>query len=271
MIKNNIILNQDCLNTLPNIPNESIPFILCDLPYGVTECKWDVVLNLQDLWQEYRRILTPTGTIALFATYPFGYKLVSYAMDLFKYEWVWTKNLPTTPGHARNRPMQKHENILVFSKGAIAHKNLSKRRMVYNPQGLVQIEKIEKNIRDKGDVVGSRPNQTGKRYVVEHTNYPNTLLRFDSVPNGGRLNPTQKPVALCEYLIKTYTNPDDVVLDNCAGSGTTGAAAHVAGRPFILIEKDIVQYQRLVERFKDLQITFLETLEEFNDLPRQYV
>jgi site-specific DNA-methyltransferase (adenine-specific) len=158
------------------------------------------------------------------------------AIDLFKYEWIWEKSRATGHVHAKNKPMKKHENVLVFSKGVTAHAHLSDRRMNYFPQGLVR--KVVPTIRKKGGesdaVMGARP--SNRDTLQEFEGYPHSMLQVAS--EGKTVHPTQKPVALMEYMIRTYTNPGDVVLDNCMGSGTTGVACKNTGREFIGIEMD---------------------------------
>lgn len=237
----------DCLDLMKTIPDHSIDLVLCDLPYGTTACKWDVVIPLDPLWQEYERVMKPTSVAVLTANQPFTSALVMSRPNLFKYSWVWVKNRPTGAQHAKNRPMGKHEDVLVFSKAPMGHvSQLGERRMQYNPQGVV--DGPVKTIKAKGfhsRIVGARPNQVGREYVSQ-TGFPHTVLEFDK--DEDHIHPTQKPVALMEYLIRTYTNEGDTVLDNTMGSGTTGVACMNTGRKFIGIERDekyfsIAQYR----------------------------
>lgn len=227
----------DCMDVFDfALDDASVDLILCDLPYGTTACAWDAVLPFDRLWKEYRRVAKPNAAIVLTANQPFTSALVSSAYDLFKYSWVWIKNRPTGPQHAKNRPMGNHEDVLVFSKAPMGHvSQLGERRMRYNPQGVTDGKVKTVDSASFSNVTGQRPNQYGKQYVSQ-TGFPSTKLDFakDSV----HLHPTQKPVALMEYLIRTYTNPGDTVLDNCMGSGTTGVACANTGRRFIGIEKD---------------------------------
>lgn len=243
---NNIILG-DCLEVMQKIPDNSIDLILCDLPYGTTECAWDSVINEIELFKQYRRILKEKGTIILTVVFPFGLSLILNNMDIFKYDLVWKKTKTTNFANAKNRPMRKHENILVFSKGTTA--NGSKRKMTYNPQGLIKINKTKVCSRNKKSNIGIRENYIGNVYVQEYTNYPNTIV--DIASETKTVHPTQKPVELFEYLIKTYSNPRELVLDNCIGSGTTAIAALKTGRFFIGIEKDETYYNIAKERIEN--------------------
>lgn len=232
----NTVLHGDCLELLKGIDNDSIDMILCDLPYGTTACKWDSIIPINTLFTFYRKILKFNGSIVLTANQPFSTKLIYPNLDIFKYSWVWIKNRPTCAQHSKNRPMGKHEDVLVFSKAPMGHiSQLGERRMNYNPQG---VKKLGEKIVTKNhfsNAIGERPNQIGKTYT-SYTGFPNTVLRFAKEEN--HIHPTQKPVDLFEYLIKTYTNEGDVVLDNCAGSGTTAIAAINTNRNYILMEKE---------------------------------
>lgn len=227
----------DCLELMRDLSDASVDLILCDLPYGTTACRWDSVIPAGELWAEYRRILSATGTCVLTAAQPFTTAITYPALDLFKHASVWVKNRPTGPQHAKNRPMSKHEDILVFSKGKMGHRvQVGANRMTYNPQGVTEVG--EKTVTAKGSfssITGPRPNQVGRTYVAQ-TGFPHTILSFDK--EEAHVHPTQKPVALMEYLIRTYTNEGDVVLDNCMGSGTTGVACANTGRRFIGMEMD---------------------------------
>ena len=237
---------------MSEIPDGSVDMILCDLPYGTTACKWDSVIPFEPLWAAYRRVLTDVGTVVLTSAQPFTSVLVASNLADFKYAWVWEKNRPTLPHHAKNRPMAKHEDVVIFSKGKMGHAvQVRERRMTYNPQGMVEGKK--KIVSAKGShssITGARPNQVGIEYVAM-TNAPHTILRFDKEED--HVHPTQKPVALMEYLIRTYTNESDTVLDNCMGSGTTGVACMNTGRNFIGIERD-PEYFRIASDRIQLQL-----------------
>ena len=246
---NNIILG-DCLDKMKDIPNNSIDMILTDLPYGTTSCKWDSIIPLDKLWFEYKRIIKNQGAIVLTATQPFTSKLIMSNINQFKYEWIWNKSRAVGFPNAKHKPMNKHESILIFSKGNCA--NGCKLRMNYNPQELIEINKKVSGIKKcKADIDGhgfSRPSHKKER-IQQFTNFPNTVLTFSN--EGNTSHPTQKPVKLFEYLIKTYTNEGDTVLDCCAGSGTTAIACFNTNRRYICIEKDIKYFEVMKERIKN--------------------
>lgn len=242
----------DCLDLMPWIADGSVDMVLCDLPYGTTACAWDAVIPVDLLWAEYRRVLKPTGTVVLTSAQPFTTAITYPALDLFKHASVWVKNRPTGPQHAKNRPMGKHEDVLVFSKGKMGHAvQVGEKRMTYNPQGVTDAG--IKKVTAKGShsrLTGSRPNQVGREYMAQ-TGFPHTILTFDKEED--HVHPTQKPVALMEYLIRTYTNPGDTVLDNTMGSGTTGVAAVNTGRNFIGIERDPEYFRIAEQRIQEAQ------------------
>lgn len=221
----------DCLEVMATLAPSSIDLILCDLPYGTTACRWDSVLPFVSLWEAYRRVMRPGGAIVLTAIQPFSSALVTSAPDLFKYAIVWRKSKVSHFAQAPYRFLTEHEDILVFSDGGVS-KN-AKRRMTYNPQGTRQCERV---CRGKGHSDHRPSVRVQPDYVQTVTGYPKSILDFKS--DGAADHPTQKPVALMEYLIRTFSNDDGVVLDNCMGSGTTGVAAMQAGRAFVGIEKD---------------------------------
>jgi site-specific DNA-methyltransferase (adenine-specific) len=245
------ILLGDCLELMKELPNKSIDAIICDLPYGTTACKWDTIIPFEPLWAQYERIIKPNGAIVLTASQPFTSALVMSNPKLFKYQWVWIKSKKTGFTNAKNRPLSQHEDVLVFSKANVA--NGSKIMMKYNPQGLQPLGKVRKGNKNKsiGDTNGQkyyRPSQS-KDYVQEFTNYPTTVLSVAS--EGKIMHPTQKPVELFEYLIKTYTNENDLVLDNCAGSCTTAIAALNTNRNYICMEKEERYYNIGLKRVKE--------------------
>ena len=214
------LLQGDCLNLMKNIPDNSVDMILCDLPYGTTQNKWDTIIPLDPLWEEYKRV--SKGAIVLTATQPFSSILVSSNLDMFKYQWVWVKSKITGVLNAKKMPVRKHEQVLIFAKKSI----------VYNAQGLVAKNTITK----QGGCSDNYGNRATTDYVQEFTNWPRDVLEISS--EGKTQHPTQKPVALMEYLIRTYTNEGETVLDNCMGSGTTGVACVNTNRNFIGIEMD---------------------------------
>lgn len=212
----------DCIELMQALPDASIDLILCDLPYGTTQNKWDSVIPFEPLWAQYKRIAKKNAAIVLTAAQPFSSVLVASNLKSFKYEWVWVKSKITGVLNAKKMPVRKHEQVLVFSASPTT----------YNAQGLVAKGTITKQ-------GGSSDNYGGRssaEYVQEWTNWPRDVLEIAS--EGKTVHPTQKPVALMEYLIRTYTNEGEVVLDNCMGSGTTGVACMNLGRNFIGFEKD---------------------------------
>lgn len=219
------IFNEDCLEGMARIPEGAVDLVLCDLPYGTTACSWDAVIPFEPLWKEYRRVLQPRGALALMAAQPFATDLINSARKMFRYDLVWEKAAPVGFAHCHKMPLRAHELVLLFYR----------RQPTYNPQGLVKLEKpiVKKANARKG---GSVYHGLGKDHVQEYTNYPRSILRFPF--KGRRIHPTQKPVELMEYLVRTYSNPGDLVLDNCMGSGTTAIACMNSGRRFIGFEQD---------------------------------
>ena len=232
---------------MKDITDKLIDMILCDLPYGTTACKWDKIINASDLWQQYERIIKDNGAILLFASGQFTYKLISSNEKIYRYKWIWFKTKRGNFVNAKNKPMTSYEEILVFSKGATA--NGSKIKMKYYPQGLKPIHKVSiDNGTRFGTMAGKRPSHK-KETIQEWTNYPFDVLQFDSV--GKPIHPTEKPVDLLEYLIKTYTNEGDLVLDNCMGSGSTGVACKHLNRNFIGIELDDNYFEIAKKRIEE--------------------
>lgn len=220
----------DCLELMRDLPDNSVDLILCDLPYGTTKNKWDSVIPFDTLWREYSRICK--GAIVLTAQAPFDKVLGTSNIDMLRYEWIWQKTKATGHLNAKVQPMKNHENILVFYR----------RLPVYNPQGLVK--KAIPTIRKGGDN-GTNYGKSDKDAIQEFENYPRSIIAIPS--EGKTVHPTQKPVALMEYLIRTYTNEGDTVLDNCMGSGTTGVACANTNRKFIGMELDS-DYFRIARR-----------------------
>jgi site-specific DNA-methyltransferase (adenine-specific) len=230
----------DCLELMKNIPDGSVDLILCDLPYGTTASRWDKELPAQKLWEQYNRIIKNNGVVLLFASGLFEPRVMLSNICDYKYKWVWVKNNSTNFVHAKNRPMTKHESILVFSKAPIGHiSQLGEKRMVYNPQGLIEVNKTIKAGKGRfGTVAGIRPSHKAE-FVRNYTNYPtDVLFNFREPSANEKVHTNEKPVALLEYLVKTYTNEGGIVLDNCMGSGSTGVACINTGRRFIGIELD---------------------------------
>ena len=238
MLDINNIYCGDCFDYFDKIDDKSIDMILSDPPYGTIACDWDVVISMAKFWTHAKRVLKNNGSVVLTACQPFTTQAISSNLPAFKYCWVWIKNRPTLPHHSKNRPMSKYEDICVFSYASMGHKSLlGERRMTYNPQGVSPVVK-EKVVTSKGSHsshTGPRPNQVGRKYEAL-TGLPNNILYFDKEEDHS--HPTQKPVKLFEYLIKTYTNDNELVLDPFAGSCTTAISAVKCNRNFICIEKD---------------------------------
>jgi len=221
----------DCLEGMKYIDDKSIDMILCDLPYGTTKCKWDIVIPFEPLWEQYERIIKDNGAIVLFGSQPFTSALVMSNLKLFRYELIWQKTLATNFMLVKKQPAKKHENILVFYK----------KQPTYNPQ--MEIGKPYKD-KPRKRTVGIHGNaETIKKAINnEGTRYPSSVQLFSN-GNNGNVHPTQKPVELCEYLIKTYTNENELVLDNCIGSGTTAIACINTNRNYIGFELDKEYYE----------------------------
>ncbi len=223
MLQINSVNNGNCLELMSDIDDKSIDMILCDLPYGTTACKWDTAIPFEPLWAHYKRIIKDNGAIVLTASQPFTSALVMSNIKMFKYCWVWDKISPTGHLNAKKRPMKKLEDICIFSYGTAR----------YNPQGLIYNPRIKSRNNDTPgyDCYGKHSNKN----ISIYQGYPTERLKFK---NDNGLHPTQKPIALFEYLIKTYTNEGELVLDNCAGSGTTAIACLRTNRNYILIEQE---------------------------------
>lgn len=326
------LYNGDCLEIMKNIPDNSIDFILCDLPYGVTDCKWDEIIPFDKLWEQYNRIAKEKSTIALFSTQPFTTKVINSNLKKYRYNWYWIKNNKTGFTLAKKQPMRQVEDICIFIKDTRDNQNqflnvrkylieerkesgltlkefqkllnntmtshyftmgkqfempsrevykklqttgrfkkpydelleeykkdIVKETFTYNPQGLIKTKhpkiKQRKYREDKEYILDVKT--LGNAYKTEFTNYPTNLLYYK---NEFGLHPTQKPVALLEYLIKTYTNENETVLDNCMGSGSTGVACVKTNRKFIGIEKDTKYFEVAQKRIsEEMEHAHLET------------
>jgi len=240
------LANADCLEAMAGIPANTVDMVLTDPPYGTTACKWDSVISMDCMWPRIRRASKPNAAFLFTASQPFSSVLGASNLSMLQYSWYWKKSRPTGHLNAKKRPMKDVEDILVFYND----------QPTYNPQNLTKIQKVLKNSKsDMARGVTTDPTSTvtggitREEYTQEYTNYPRQILEFPS--EGSTVHPTQKPVALMEYLIKTYTNENDIVLDFTMGSGTTGVACMNLNRRFIGIEKDATYYELAKNRIAE--------------------
>lgn len=236
----NKIYRGDCLELMKKIPDKSIDMVLCDLPYGSTRCKWDVIIPFDKLWEQYDRIIKENGAIVLFGTEPFSSYLRLSNIKNYKYDWVWDKIKGTGFLNAKKQPMRNHELISVFYK----------KQCTYNPQK-TQGHVLKKSYRSRKlqtDVYGKMKNDN---FYESTERYPRSIQVFSTDTQNSSLHPTQKPVRLLEYLINTYTNPGELILDNCVGSGSTCIAAINTNREYIGIEMDENYFNIAVNRVED--------------------
>lgn len=246
----NIELNSvhfgDHLDVMPFIKSGSVDMVFTDLPYNKTKARWDKQIDLKPIWAQYERVIKPNGAIVLTAQAPFDKILACSNLKIFRYEWIWEKTSATGHYNAKKMPMNAHENVLVFYK----------KLPVYNPQittGHKPVNSFRKKIevQNRTQLYGKATKEIIGGGSTER--YPRSVIVFSSDKQKLNLHPTQKPVALVEYFIKTYTNPGDLVLDSCAGSGTTGEAAIKTGRNFILIENDEIEFNKCSKRINSLK------------------
>ncbi len=248
----------DCLDILPTLSSGSIDAIIADPPYGTTACKWDSVIPLEPMWRELRRVIKPNGAIILFAAQPFTSALVMSNLEQFKYEWVWKKSKPNGWQHAKNKPMKANEDVLVFSPAPMGHTSrLGDARMKYFPQGVQSAGNSKLNPKAHGRMMGARPNQAWREYEA-FTGFPSNILEYPNITGSTAVHPTQKPVELLRYLVRTYTNPGETVLDFCFGSGTTGVACAMEGRHFIGVELDAGYFDIAKRRIEQVQPALME-------------
>lgn len=238
------LFNADCFDIFPQIADKSVDLILCDLPYGVLGHKWDSRIPLDKLWEQYKRIIKDNGAIVLTGTQPFTSLVISSNLEMFKYNWIWDKGKPGNIYTAKLRPMQLHEDIMVFSFGTVA--NCSNRLMKYNPQ-MIPMSKPDTYKMYKQGESFKRDGVKSIKYSRDKK-YPQTIIKISNNDQRSKTHPTQKPVALMEYLIKTYTNEGDLVLDNTFGSGTTAVACQNLNRQFVGMEKEKKYFDIAVQR-----------------------
>jgi site-specific DNA-methyltransferase (adenine-specific) len=244
------ILLGDCLELMKDIPNGSIDMILCDLPYGTTACKWDTIIPFDKLWEQYKRIVKPNGAIILFGSQPFTTDLIMSNRDWFKYELIWDKDRPTGFPEANKKPLKVHENICVFYA----------KQPTYNP---IKWKGRPNNAQTRGNKAIDKTVERGKMPVFNNSSvdlsgdkFPISIVYEKKIAPTKYLHPTQKPLELIEYLIKTYTNEGELILDNCAGSGTTAIACLNTKRQFIVMEKEQKYYDIILKRVGDFNKKF---------------
>jgi len=248
MLELNKIHEGDCLELMQEIPDKSVDMILADLPYGTTACKWDTIIPFEPLWEQYKRIIKDNGAIVLTASQPFTSALVMSNPEMFKYSWIYKKRCASNFAQAKYAPMKEHEDVLVFANGKVKYYPIKEERVGSGA------ERVKHSFSDatrhkSGDFVGAMSGEYNE--MADELRYPSSVQEFNNRASGDRgFHPTQKPVALFEYLIKTYTNEGDIVLDNVAGSGTTGVACKNLNRNFILIEQDPTYCQIARERIE---------------------
>lgn len=234
----------DCLEEMARIDAGSVDAIIADLPYGTTACKWDSVIPLEPLWAHFKRVLKPRGAVVLFGAQPFTSTLVQSNLEWFRYEWVWDKALPNGMLNAKIMPLRRHEHVLIFSENGVPS--------TYNPQ--MEPREAPRINKGNGQVYGDNGKSPyGKRIVTSGVythRYPVTIQRFSNANQAAKVHPTQKPTDLLEYLVRTYTNEGETVLDCTAGSGTTGVACMNTGRNFIGIELEREYYDIAAQRIE---------------------
>jgi site-specific DNA-methyltransferase (adenine-specific) len=244
MLELNKVYFEDCLTGMQKIDDKSIDMILADLPYGTTKCKWDIIIPFEPLWKQYNRIIRDNGAICLFSSQPFTSLLISSNLKMYRYDWYWKKSKPQNFLNAKRMPLKNIEIVSIFSK----------KQAVYYPQNLIysptKITRPNAMLK-KGNYIsayngGNLPN---KEYIKEYTNYPTQTLFFSI--EGKPIHPTQKPIGLIEYLIKTYTKENELVLDNVIGSGTTAIACLNTNRNYIGFENNPKYYNICVDRIEN--------------------
>lgn len=233
------LFNNEALQTMEKLIKEGVKVdaVICDPPYGTTACEWDKIIDFEKMWEKLLKLIKPNGAIVLFGSQPYTAKLINSNFKLFRYEYIWEKTRATNFLNAKKMPMKKHENILVFYK----------KMCTYNPQGLI---KVDWHINSKRKSTGVYGNIKDNEYIQKYTNYPHSILKYPSISNGE--HPTQKPLELMEFLVKTYTNEGETVLDFTMGSGSTGVAAVKNKRSFIGIELDKKYYEISERRISEV-------------------
>lgn len=234
----------DCLELMKAIPDGSIDAVITDPPYGTTACKWDSVIPFEPMWEQLRRVTKKNGAIVLFGSEPFSSALRMSNIKQYKYDWIWDKHIPRGFQTAKYRPMNRHENVIVFGDGRISYYPIKVKR-----DKVVRVKNYSKKDKLSSNDIG-KYNDSSKVFEYTHRN-PDTIIQGLWEANGGKVHPTQKPVALIEYLIKTYTCENETVLDFTMGSGTTGVACSNLNRNFIGIEKDDKYFEIAKKRIEE--------------------
>lgn len=233
----------DCLEIMKNIPDKSVDMVFCDLPYGTTACKWDTVIPFDELWEQYKRIIKEDGVIALFGAEPFSSNLRMSNLKMYKYDWVWVKSRNSNPSLAKSQPLRHYENIIIFGN----------KKVRYYPQ-MTEGEEYKTRKGAGGRFAGNKVNKSEQKVEKRTQRYPKNVIEFKSCYPNETVHPTQKPVELLEYLIKTYTQEEEIILDNCMGSGSTGVAALNTNRKFIGIELDNNYFDIAKKRIESIKV-----------------
>ena len=252
------IYKGDCLEVMDKLIEQGVKVdaIITDPPYGTTACKWDSVIPFDVMWERLNKLIKPNGAIVLFGSEPFSSQLRCSNLKNYKYDWIWEKSKCSNFPHAKNMPLKFHENIIVFSRGKIGHiSQLKEKRMIYNPQGIKKVDKTWERKRkyDKGDNGHHLVRESHKlKRIIEFENFPTTIIKIGNSNNNERkFHPTQKPVSLLMYLVRTYTNENEVILDFTMGSGSTGVACMLTDRKFIGVELDDKYFEIAENRLKE--------------------
>lgn len=255
MIEINKIYNEDCLVGMQKIDDKSIDCIICDLPYNLTRHKWDNLIPFDKLWEQYNRIIKDNGVIALFSIQPFTSQLIMSNVDMYRYSWVWNKMSSNGFLNANYAPLKTTEDINIFSKGTLG--SFSKNPITYHPQGVIEINKEKRNNpnnswrRSNGFSYANNKLNSDEPYTQKYTNYPTNILEFPH--DKDTFHPTQKPIDLVRYLVRTYTIEGELVLDNCMGSGTTACACVKENRNYIGFELNEEYYVKSLDRLKNIE------------------